>query len=83
MIEALAPLPADGPWRARLAVHAEVVLAERQGLAAPRVAMIERPLAARCMGERAITWRHAGCVGIRQDGWVELLDGVQPVKPWR
>lgn len=36
MIEALALLPASGPWRAGLAVHADVVLADRQVLAVPQ-----------------------------------------------
>ncbi|PXX75086.1 efflux RND transporter periplasmic adaptor subunit [Rivihabitans pingtungensis] len=79
MIEALAPLPADGPWRAGLAVHAEVVLAERQGLAAPQVAVIERPAGSTVYvvkGDHVEARRVR--VGIRQDGWVELLDGVQP-----
>ena len=78
MIEALAPLPADGPWRAGLAVHAEVVLAERQGLAAPQVAVIERPAGSTVYvvkGDRVEARRVR--TGIRQDGWVELLDGVQ------
>lgn len=78
MIEALAPLPASGPWRAGLAVHADVVLAERQALAAPQMAVVERPagstvyvLAGEQVQARVV---HAG---IRQDGWVELLDGVK------
>ena len=78
MIEALAPLPASGPWRAGLAVHADVVLAERQALAAPQMAVVERPagstvyvLAGEQVQARVVH------TGIRQDGWVELLDGVK------
>lgn len=79
MIEALAPLPAGAPWRAGLAVRAEVVLAERQGLAAPQVAVIERPAGSTVYvvnGDRVEARRVR--TGIRQDGWVELLDGVKP-----
>ncbi len=59
-------------------MHAEVVLAERQGLAAPQVAVIERPAGSTVYvvkGDRVEARRVR--TGIRQDGWVELLDGVQ------
>ena len=54
------------------------MLADRQALAVPQVAVVERPagstvyvLAGEQVQARVVH------TGIRQDGWVELLDGVK------
>lgn len=77
-LEAIIEIQNPGGWRAGASVRGNVVLATRVGVVVPETSVVERPsglVVYVINDDRA----HEQVVktGVRQDGWVEILQGLQ------